>query len=35
MQEALDEILGRRKSIFFGSVFKREESGVVLKEEVS
>lgn len=35
MQEAIDEIRSRRKSIFYGSVFDRPRAGSTLKEEVS
>ena len=35
MQEAIEEILSRRKSIFFGSVFKRESRKALFKDEVS
>lgn len=35
MQGAIEEILSRRKSIFFGSVFNRQGGRAVLKEEVS
>lgn len=35
MQEAIETILSRRKSIFFGSVFNHEGSASVFKEEVT
>jgi len=35
MEKAIEEIRGRRKSIFYGSVFKEQVSASVFKEEVS
>jgi 1-acyl-sn-glycerol-3-phosphate acyltransferase/nucleoside-diphosphate-sugar epimerase len=35
MQEAIEEMLSRRKSIFYGSVFNNQAGGSVFEEEVS
>jgi hypothetical protein len=35
MEEAIEEMLSRRKSIFYGSVFNHNARGPVFKEEVN